>query len=467
MPSPVNYAPQAETDPVFSASDAFGITSTDIGNWNTAAGYGDHAAAGYLTTVDISADTNLAVTAPIVLTGDTLSLNLAATYGWTGAHTWGSDGSGVDATFFGATSGDKVFIDANGGTGGALRMTIDGAGELVVDGKSAFGTGTIGGTYGLSLIAAGTTFAPGVGQTAACIEFAATMNTASIFNGMYGFQMSATVSATGSSLLAESYRADTILANSSGTITYAVGYDAFVNKSASGGAVTHGAAYMASAPSSAGGTFTNYYVLFAPQAPSAATNNWNFWFKNGNSRFGDDNARACWGTADDAYIAFDGSNLVATVAAVTSSAQFVLADCGIVVNEAGGDKDTRIEGDTLPYMLFLDASAATENIALVTGSAPNWQGMDRGVFLGDATTVPTGNPTSGIFIYSESGAGKARGASGTVTTWAPAEPHCPVCGMDFIHEWENKRLGKYLAVCMNCLTEELGERPYVLRSKAG
>jgi len=38
-----------ETDPVFSASPAAGITSTNISNWNTAYGWGNHATAGYLT----------------------------------------------------------------------------------------------------------------------------------------------------------------------------------------------------------------------------------------------------------------------------------------------------------------------------------------------------------------------------------------------------------------------------------
>ncbi len=32
----------SETDPVFTASDAAGITSSDITNWNTAYGWGDH-----------------------------------------------------------------------------------------------------------------------------------------------------------------------------------------------------------------------------------------------------------------------------------------------------------------------------------------------------------------------------------------------------------------------------------------
>ena len=37
-----------ETDPVFSASAAAGITSTQINNWNTAHGWGNHASVGYL-----------------------------------------------------------------------------------------------------------------------------------------------------------------------------------------------------------------------------------------------------------------------------------------------------------------------------------------------------------------------------------------------------------------------------------
>lgn len=39
-----------ETDPVFSASAAAGVTTTKIGNWDTAYSWGNHASAGYLTT---------------------------------------------------------------------------------------------------------------------------------------------------------------------------------------------------------------------------------------------------------------------------------------------------------------------------------------------------------------------------------------------------------------------------------
>ena len=42
----------SETDPLWTASDAFPITASDIESWNQAAGWGDHAAAGYDTTDD-------------------------------------------------------------------------------------------------------------------------------------------------------------------------------------------------------------------------------------------------------------------------------------------------------------------------------------------------------------------------------------------------------------------------------
>ena len=41
--------PYTETDPVFTAHPAYGITTGSIGNWNAAYGWGNHATAGYLT----------------------------------------------------------------------------------------------------------------------------------------------------------------------------------------------------------------------------------------------------------------------------------------------------------------------------------------------------------------------------------------------------------------------------------
>ena len=50
----------SETDPVFTASPANGILSTHITNWDTAYGWGDHSAGGYLTTTgSISSHTDV------------------------------------------------------------------------------------------------------------------------------------------------------------------------------------------------------------------------------------------------------------------------------------------------------------------------------------------------------------------------------------------------------------------------
>ena len=128
----------------------------------------------------------------------------------------------------------------------------------------------------------------------------------------------------------------------------------------------------------------------------------------------------------------------------------------MVVNNPGGDVDFRVAGESLARMIGTDASSATENVILLSGAVPAWNSMDRGIFLGDVTTAPTGNPTAGIYIWSESGAGKARGGSGTVTVWADAEPHCTTCGKDFALEWENDgttvgMTEAHLAVCVWCL----------------
>lgn len=79
-------------------------------------------------------------------------------------------------------------------------------------------------------------------------------------------------------------------------------------------------------------------------------------------------------------------------------------------------------------------------------------------------TPPSTNPAGMGQLYSEGGAGKWRGSSGTVTTFGPAEPHCPVCGADFMLEWRNDEKYGYLAVCMKCLAKELGAKPYILHS---
>jgi hypothetical protein len=73
----------------------------------------------------------------------------------------------------------------------------------------------------------------------------------------------------------------------------------------------------------------------------------------------------------------------------------------------------------------------------------------------NATTVPTTNPTGGGVMYAEGGALKWRGSSGTITTMAPADPHCPTCGRDFAVEHRNDDMGEHLALCLPCLVDAL------------
>jgi hypothetical protein len=91
-----------------------------------------------------------------------------------------------------------------------------------------------------------------------------------------------------------------------------------------------------------------------------------------------------------------------------------------IFNEDGQDSDFRVEGDTLTHMIFVDGTAATENIALIAGAAPAWSAMDGGIFIGNGTAVPTANPTGGGYLYVEAGALKWRGSGGTITTIGPA-----------------------------------------------
>jgi len=100
--------------------------------------------------------------------------------------------------------------------------------------------------------------------------------------------------------------------------------------------------------------------------------------------------------------------------------RFYVSGAMCVVNEQGGDIDFRAEGDTLTHLIFAEANAATENVALLAAGAPDWKGMDRGLFIGDVSSAPVGDPVAGGFLFSEAGALKWRGSAGTVTTLAMA-----------------------------------------------
>jgi hypothetical protein len=83
----------------------------------------------------------------------------------------------------------------------------------------------------------------------------------------------------------------------------------------------------------------------------------------------------------------------------------------------------------------------------------------------NCSSSPSTNPSGGGVLYAAAGAGTWRGSSGTVTTFGPAEPHCPVCGKDFVTEHYNERYG-YLSVCLSCLADHIGDQPYLIRDKS-
>lgn len=89
-------------------------------------------------------------------------------------------------------------------------------------------------------------------------------------------------------------------------------------------------------------------------------------------------------------------------------------------------------------------------------------GLASNVFVTDTPSVP-GTPTGGGALYSQGGAGKWKGSSGTITTFGPAEPHCEVCDSDFGWQWENPEKYGHFRACARCLFEEMGlmDRPYV------
>ena len=114
-----------ETDPVFSASAAAGITGTNIANWNTAYNWGDHSTAGYLTSL-----------------GDAAGVTTAKITNWDTAYGWGDHSAGgylttlalngvSDVTITSPQNNDVLTYNGTGwvnaaptGGGGGANVTI-------------------------------------------------------------------------------------------------------------------------------------------------------------------------------------------------------------------------------------------------------------------------------------------------------------------------------------------------------
>jgi hypothetical protein len=108
-------------------------------------------------------------------------------------------------------------------------------------------------------------------------------------------------------------------------------------------------------------------------------------------------------------------------------------------------------------------------ISWAAGNSLYWEGGTNGNVAIGGTTFGThaarnlvlydgtgAGVTDGVAIFSDSGAAKVVGGSGTVTTFGAADPHCQRCDRDFALEWENEKYGK-LAICVWCLSEKFDD----------
>ncbi|HOM04603.1 MAG TPA: hypothetical protein PLU67_03810, partial [Candidatus Kapabacteria bacterium] len=145
----------SESDPVFGSSAASGITTSDITNWNTAYGWGNHATAGYLTSVT----TNSTLTGDGT-TGNLLGINLSNQNSWLARQAINAnvpddyaffvtnpatDGSAAQFT---VNSNNPSVVIENQGTGNSLEAI----GNVYVEGDLAISDGTYSGTFQLDAL---------------------------------------------------------------------------------------------------------------------------------------------------------------------------------------------------------------------------------------------------------------------------------------------------------------------------
>lgn len=106
-----------------------------------------------------------------------------------------------------------------------------------------------------------------------------------------------------------------------------------------------------------------------------------------------------------------------------------------------------------------DLGSAREVVSLCLGAPITTTEMpantgDRVIFIANATTEPTASSVGGPLLWGGAGALKARGTGGTTATLCAAEPHCPVCGNDYIAEFKNEGRGHHVAICWTCFLDE-------------
>jgi hypothetical protein len=183
----ISSAGGVETDPIFTASAAFGITSGDISNWNTAYGWGNHALAGYLTSYT---ETDPTVPAHVKSITTTNISNWNTAYGWgdhatagyqaaatalTTSTTFGGDVSGTYNAIVVADDSHNHIISNVDGLQNALDLRVDVSSGIASNLDTFYGAEM----FGWSPSTSGTTPSSTYGQGIAIVSNGPAHNNAS------------------------------------------------------------------------------------------------------------------------------------------------------------------------------------------------------------------------------------------------------------------------------------------------
>ena len=98
----VPLAPTGETDPIFTNSVAFSITTNNITNWNSAFNWGNHATAGYLTSYSESD--------PVYSSSPSSGITSTNVTNWNSAFSWGNHATAGYLTSY--SENDPVFTNS-------------------------------------------------------------------------------------------------------------------------------------------------------------------------------------------------------------------------------------------------------------------------------------------------------------------------------------------------------------------
>jgi len=163
-------------------------------------------------------------------------------------------------------------------------------------------------------------------------------------------------------------------------------------------------------------------------------------------------------------VSMNGSNVRLKGESSASSTEFISSGSLGLEASNGLISINAVSGGTPD--VYLQSNGATRVLAQSAGitlfsATPSYGSGTLVLFVANASGNPSTNPTGGGILYSTGGAGTWRGSGGTVTTFGPAEPHCPTCARDYAFEARNDDAGEHLAICWSCMLDVLDALPNV------